>query len=211
MADRQQRMSTQSVSWEVEETDDPISGRITQVDESTIKLPGGTTIEYGAVSLRGYYPDDPEKANQDSHVCIADFNAAAKHGANGGGEPLLKRSFFGVFDGHGACGDHVSRFVRDTLPGQLLKALRECDGDVGRAYREAFLRTDKLTDLKREIKDEMSGTTAVVVMIEDDMMYIANVGDSRIIIGQRKGARATPRRARRVHSSPLRTPSGHLG
>ena len=33
MADRQQRMSTQSVSWEVEETDDPISGRITQVDE----------------------------------------------------------------------------------------------------------------------------------------------------------------------------------
>ena len=34
MADRQQRMSTQSVSWEVEETDDPISGRITQVDES---------------------------------------------------------------------------------------------------------------------------------------------------------------------------------
>ena len=40
MADRQQRMSTQSVSWEVEETDDPISGRITQVDESTIKLPG---------------------------------------------------------------------------------------------------------------------------------------------------------------------------
>ena len=96
MADRQQRMSTQSVSWEVEETDDPISGRITQVDESTIKLPGGTTIEYGAVSLRGYYPDDPEKANQDSHVCIADFNAAAKNGANGGGgEPLLKRSFFG--------------------------------------------------------------------------------------------------------------------
>ena len=78
MADRQQRMSTQSVSWEVEETDDPISGRITQVDESTIKLPGGTTIEYGAVSLRGYYPDDPEKANQDSHVCIADFNAAGK-------------------------------------------------------------------------------------------------------------------------------------
>ena len=54
MADRQQRMSTQSVSWEVEETDDPISGRITQVDESTIKLPGGTTIEYGAVSLRGH-------------------------------------------------------------------------------------------------------------------------------------------------------------
>ena len=36
MADRQQRMSTQSVSWEVEETDDPISGRITQVDESTM-------------------------------------------------------------------------------------------------------------------------------------------------------------------------------
>ena len=50
MADRQQRMSTQSVSWEVEETDDPISGRITQVDESTIKLPGGTTIEYASLS-----------------------------------------------------------------------------------------------------------------------------------------------------------------
>ena len=52
MVDRQQRMSTQSVSWEVEETDDPISGRITQVDESTIKLPGGTTIEYGRIARR---------------------------------------------------------------------------------------------------------------------------------------------------------------
>ena len=40
MADRQQRMSTQSVSWEVEETDDPISGRITQVDETLLKAEG---------------------------------------------------------------------------------------------------------------------------------------------------------------------------
>ena len=53
--------------------------------------------------------------------------------------------------------------------------------------RDAFLRTDRMVDQSASVDDHMSGTTAVVLMLEDDMLHIANVGDSRVIIGQRKG------------------------
>lgn len=215
MADRQQRMSTQSVSWEVEETDDPISGRITQVDESTIKLPGGTTIEYGAVSLRGYYPDDPEKANQDSHVCIADFNAAAKNGANGGGgEPLLKRSFFGVFDGHGACGDKVSQFTAEKVP-ELLEKHPKLKLNPATALEEAFVTVDRNLKEDATIDAELSGTTAVVVLLRKDAAkgtitaYTANAGDSRAVVattgaGGKLGAPTAA--GARARDSPRRDP-----
>ena len=97
------------------------------------------------------------------------------------------RSFFGVFDGHGEHGHDVAQFVRDALPQQLLKALAETPNDVGRAYRDAFLRMDRMVDQSASVDDHMSGTTAVVLMLDGDMLHIANVGDSRVIIGQRKG------------------------
>ena len=131
------------------------------------------------MSLRGYYPEDPEKPNQDAFSILTHFPPDSNTKST--------RSFFGVFDGHGEHGHDVAQFVRDALPQQLLKALAETPNDVGRAYRDAFLRTDRMVDQSASVDDHMSGTTAVVLMLDGDMLHIANVGDSRVIIGQRKG------------------------
>lgn len=70
----------------------------------TIYFPhSGVTIRYAFVSQRGYYPDSPDKANQDS-LCIH---------THFGGDP--EQVFFGVFDGHGEYGTQCSQFAKDKV------------------------------------------------------------------------------------------------
>lgn len=53
----------------------------------------------------GYIPGNPNKQNQDSFILTPNLgNIEALH-------------FFGVCDGHGMNGHHVSHFIRDTMPG----------------------------------------------------------------------------------------------
>lgn len=61
------------------------------------------TIRYAFVSQRGYYPDSPDKANQDSLCVHTHF----------GGDP--EQVFFGVFDGHGEYGTQCSQFAKDKV------------------------------------------------------------------------------------------------
>lgn len=70
----------------------------------TVFMPqSGYTIRYAYVSQRGYYPDAPSKANQDS-FCVHTYF---------GGDP--EQCFFGVFDGHGEYGTQCSQFARDKV------------------------------------------------------------------------------------------------
>lgn len=70
----------------------------------TVILPNsGITLRYAYVSQRGYYPDSPDKANQDSY-CVHPFFA---------GDP--EQLFFGVFDGHGEFGTQCSVFAKDKV------------------------------------------------------------------------------------------------
>ena len=55
--------------------------------------------------------------------------------------PISRRSpsqmaLFGVFDGHGENGAHVSQFVRDTLPEQLKISMAQTPHDVSTACRK---------------------------------------------------------------------------
>lgn len=63
----------------------------------------GINIRYAFVSQRGYYPDAPDKANQDS-LCIH---------THFGGDP--EQVMFGVFDGHGEYGTQCSQFAKDKV------------------------------------------------------------------------------------------------
>lgn len=70
----------------------------------SVHLPeSGYTIRYAYVSQRGYYPDSPDKANQDSFCVHTYFN----------GDP--EQHFFGVFDGHGEFGTQCSQFAKDMV------------------------------------------------------------------------------------------------
>uniref|UniRef100_M8BAW9 protein-serine/threonine phosphatase n=1 Tax=Aegilops tauschii TaxID=37682 RepID=M8BAW9_AEGTA len=63
--------------------------------------------------------------------------------------------FCGIFDGHGQWGHYVSKAVRDSLPSSL------------------FRRLDAVN----------SGSTALSIVKKGNMMVIANVGDSRAVLG----------------------------
>ena len=63
----------------------------------------GYTIRYAYVTQRGYYPDAPDKANQDSLCSHPQF----------GGD--MEQALFGVFDGHGEYGTQCAQFARDKV------------------------------------------------------------------------------------------------
>ncbi|CAL0301200.1 unnamed protein product [Lupinus luteus] len=132
-------------------------------------------LEYSVFTQRGYYPDSPDKENQDSFCIRTQIR----------GNPNVH--FFGVYDGHGQYGSECSNFVRDRLVETLSHdpALLE---DTVNAYTSAFLTTNYELH-NSEIDDSMSGTTAITVLVVGDTLYVANVGDSRAVLAVKNGNR----------------------
>jgi serine/threonine protein phosphatase PrpC len=60
-------------------------------------------VKYAYVTQRGYYPDTPDKANQDTFIVRKDV----------GGDP--EAIFFGVFDGHGTAGTECAKFACEKV------------------------------------------------------------------------------------------------
>lgn len=134
---------------------------------------GGFDLRFSYLTQRGYYPEALDKANQDS------FCAHTRFGDN------PNDHFFGVFDGHGEFGTHCSQFVKKNLCENLLRN-RHFHADPVQAFHGAFGTTNM--QLHRfNIDDSMSGTTGITVLVRGRTLYVANVGDSRTIIAERKG------------------------
>jgi serine/threonine protein phosphatase PrpC len=118
----------------------------------------------------------------------------------------------GVFDGHGKNGHIVSKFVRNKLHSLLLNqksALTRVNNTVGygcnflnhnekaggenlpnkdfnkwdEACVNAFKVMDKEIKLIESLDCSCSGTTAVVVIRQGEDLVIANLGDSRAVLG----------------------------
>ena len=98
-----------------------------------------------------------------------------------------KASYFSIFDGHG--GNKCAEFLRDNL----LKLICDNDffpNDVDKAIKYGFNEADKLF-LESVVKDgellDNSGSCGLILLIIDNKIYIANVGDSRCIISMKNG------------------------
>ena len=157
-----------------------IDGRIVKSGPEEFELAktdGGYKLRYACVSQRGYYPEDLYKANQDSFVVIPDFNGST-------GDIVL-----GVFDGHGAEGDLCSRFVRKHIGDELRAAMQKGDRTPGEALEAAYVKLNSKLHAEESCDAEMSGTTAVVAYFCGGELHVANAGDSRIVLGERRGAR----------------------
>ncbi|KAF3326149.1 putative protein phosphatase 2C 35 [Carex littledalei] len=135
----------------------------------------GLVLKYSALSHRGHYPDSPERENQDSFIIKVQLLS----------NPNLH--LFGVFDGHGAYGTQCARFVRDRLPEVLCADPAALQADPTKSFHEAFLTVNLELHNNPDIDDSMSGTTAIVVLVYGDMLYVANVGDSRAVAGVLRG------------------------
>ncbi|PKA58405.1 putative protein phosphatase 2C 34 [Apostasia shenzhenica] len=104
--------------------------------------------------------------------------------------------FCGVFDGHGSWGHHVARKVCKSLPSSLLCnwqeaiALAIVDDRISSGHfeiwKESFLRTFAAVDKELEGNPRLdsfnSGTTALSIILQGELMVIANIGDSRAVL-----------------------------
>lgn len=134
----------------------------------------GIGLHYAYLTQRGFYPEAPSKANQDSFcVCPRFAGEADDH-------------FFGVFDGHGEFGTPCSQFACDRVCENLAKhrLFRE---DPPQALHAAFVSTNVQLHRYPGIDDSMSGTTGITVLLRGRTLYAANVGDSRAVLAERRG------------------------
>lgn len=104
-----------------------------------------------------------------------------------------KRSFFGVYDGHG--GDACMHFIKKTLHLELARAYMETSGDTVGALKLAFSWTeDKWMDQVKELgkgKADVSGSTATVCLLEGNEVFCAYLGDSPAFTLCHKSKKAT--------------------
>lgn len=131
-------------------------------------------LECGVLTKRGYYPDTPNKENQDCFCIKTSIQ----------GNPNVH--FFGVFDGHGHSGKQCSNFVKNRLV-EILSSDDMLLQDPVKAFNSAFSITNSELHNNTEIDDSMSGTTAITVLVVGDKIFVANVGDSRAVISLKEG------------------------
>ena len=99
-------------------------------------------------------------------------------------------SFFGIFDGHG--GETCSEFLRDNLHNFIVHNNEFFPENIPEAIKLAFQKAEKTfienyaLDKKKELKDK-SGSCAVILLLVDNKIYIANVGDSRCLLSMENG------------------------
>uniref|UniRef100_A0A8C6WK83 Protein phosphatase, Mg2+/Mn2+ dependent 1D n=1 Tax=Neogobius melanostomus TaxID=47308 RepID=A0A8C6WK83_9GOBI len=118
-------------------------------------------------------------------------SAAAPASPSSSSPPRRSVAFFAVFDGHG--GGEAAQFARDHL-WDFIKKQRgfwsRCDQEVCAAIRKGFVACHhamwkKLPEWPKTLTGlpSTSGTTASVVVIRGDRMYVAHVGDSAVVLG----------------------------
>ncbi|KAL0375792.1 UNVERIFIED_CONTAM: putative protein phosphatase 2C 73 [Sesamum calycinum] len=111
--------------------------------------------------------------------------------------------FCGIFDGHGPWGHFVAKSVRESMPSSLLCNWQETlvetsvDPDFDLAsdkklhrfniWKHSYLKTcaavDQELEQHRKIDAFHSGTTALTIVRQGDIIFLANVGDSRAVLG----------------------------
>lgn len=110
--------------------------------------------------------------------------------------------FCGIFDGHGTWGHFVSKKVRESMPPSLLCNWQEMlveaslDPDFDpesdkklqrfNLWKHSYIKTcagiDRELEKCRKIDSFHSGTTALTVVRQGELIVVANVGDSRAVL-----------------------------
>lgn len=115
-------------------------------------------------------------------------------------------TYVGVYDGHG--GPEASRFVNERLVPYLNRFALEQGGVSEDVIKKAFSATEEdfLYLAKRSWLSHPQiasvGSCCLVGVITDDMLYIANLGDSRAVLGSRdsSGRRVVAQRLTNDHN-----------
>lgn len=137
-----------------------------------------TTFRHDILSMTGYNPDK-EKHNQD----YARYHLFTMRSG-------LAVRIYALADGHGSHGAQASRIAVDTLVGLVESKLlsQPPDGEtseniIKHLVEESFEATHNFMKADRERRFKYSGTTMVLVVVHNNVIYFCNAGDSRAILG----------------------------
>ncbi|MBN3304135.1 PPM1D phosphatase, partial [Amia calva] len=163
------------------EQEDGTAGRGLQEQAATngISGPFSTTGSAGVTWTHSAATEEPQSFGQDGDTHTAESR------------PRRSVAFFAVFDGHG--GREAAQFARDHL-WDFIKKQRgfwsKDDEEVCAAIRKGFVACHhamwkKLPEWPKTLTGlpSTSGTTASVVVIRGDRMFVAHVGDSGVVLG----------------------------
>nr|XP_046246050.1 integrin-linked kinase-associated serine/threonine phosphatase 2C isoform X2 [Scatophagus argus] len=126
---------------------------------------------------------------QDAHVLLEDMTSCLSALPR----QVSRVSYFAVFDGHG--GARASRFAAENLHHNLAKKFPSGEAEhVDKLIKKCLLDTFRQTDedfLKKASSQKPAwkdGSTATCVLVVDDMVYVANLGDSRAVLCRMEAA-----------------------
>lgn len=149
-----------------------------QRDDALVRLSAGFRCRTGWEPLAGL-----DKTNQDAVMLLLPFGTDDRS------------SLFGVLDGHGRHGHHVSFFIARQLETRIAAGIN-AGLPIDGVFRSACAGADARLMATAPFDTDMSGSTAVFVLVRDDDLYVGNVGDSRAVLG-----RVVPPRPRRLPSA----------
>jgi len=103
----------------------------------------------------------------------------------------VRLSYYGIFDGHG--GSNVAEFVEQTLYVEITKLFLKRIVEVGESdackvssvssnIKAGFEKTEALVEEKCKTEGWTDGCCAVLVVIVNNTVHIANLGDSKAIL-----------------------------
>ena len=120
---------------------------------------------------------DDKKVNQDNYFIFKNFVQG------------FDNIFMGVCDGHGYYGHEVSGYIKENLPMDLnhlikTKKLNVSTDDLSSVIKTAFVLENKSLLRNRQIDSDLSGSTCISVIYTPQKLVIANLGDSRCILGK---------------------------
>ncbi|KAK6732817.1 hypothetical protein RB195_016909 [Necator americanus] len=121
---------------------------------------------------------------QDAHLLLNNFDLEL---------PFVKRcSLYAIFDGH--AGARAAKYCEEHIPSTLKKKLSSY-GDLNtmekqlkRTFTETFKNVDEafLNEAKKHKPVWKDGTTVTCVLLMNDSLYVANLGDSKAIVCRQK-------------------------
>ena len=92
--------------------------------------------------------------------------------------PEKKLSLFGIFDGHG--GNDVVKYIKNRLPEIIKTNITNNNNDsIENSLISAF---NKIDEELKFYDSEYTGSTATILLFQDNILYCANVGDSTAFI-----------------------------
>ncbi len=91
-------------------------------------------------------------------------------------------ALFGVFDGHGECGDMLAEYTMHAVS-EKLHSHPDCHSlkDIEQAFKDVFKKIDEDVLNQKDFTSMHSGSTACVVLLRDNKVWVANIGDSRAV------------------------------